>query len=223
MKTLDERRIILDRFFNSDKSLHALGKACKITWFDKFDEKFAKDKYAYFALEEKTEAIEKIVSSNLDDKQFADVLTSQQEKIKHFEIDRFIGEHYYFTPEEEFRNENKQLSIRKDIESAIKELGNRGYHFLQAIVNLHEQGKWDRAYGGATWVDILAEIRKLGGQYPSPRDIAILKSYKLYYKTGSRRYPTHTIPEEIIGIVKIVLKKWKSVNQTKMELTAQFK
>jgi len=47
------------------------------------------------------------------------------------------------------------------------------------------------------------------GKYPSPRHLAILKSYKIYYRTGSRRYPTHTIPEEMIPIIDIELEKWK--------------
>ena len=54
-------------------------------------------------------------------------------------------------------------------------------------------------------MDILAKIRELGGVYPSPRDLALLKSYRIYYKTGSRRYPTHTVPEEIIPVVEEVL------------------
>jgi len=57
-------------------------------------------------------------------------------------------------------------------------------------------------------VDILAKIRELGGNYPPPRDLALLKSYKIYYKTGSRRYPTHTVPEEIIPLVEEVLNQY---------------
>jgi hypothetical protein len=70
---------------------------------------------------------------------------------------------------------------------------------------------WDRAYGGVVWTDILAKMREIGGDYPAPRDVAIIKSYRIYYKTGSRRYPTHTIPEEIIPIVKDELKRQRLV------------
>jgi hypothetical protein len=38
----------------------------------------------------------------------------------------------------------------------------------------------------------------------------ILKSYGIYYKTGSRRYPTHTIPEEMIPTIEEELEKWKA-------------
>jgi len=209
MNSFDERKILLNRYFYHDRDFQSIGKACKISWFDRYDDKFAKDKYAYFSAEEKIEAIDKIASTDLNDREFADVLNSMKEKAI-TQIDRFTGEHIYFDPDVGFRGENRQPDFKKAVDGALKELGARGYYFLQAIINLYENRKWDRAYGGATWPDILAEIRRLGGQYPSPRDLAILKSFKLYYKTGSRRYPTHTIPVETLEIVKAILGEWKS-------------
>lgn len=44
---------------------------------------------------------------------------------------------------------------------------------------------------------------------PASRDFAILKSYRLHYKSGSNRYPTHSIPEEAIHAVKEALEKWQ--------------
>jgi len=213
MTVVQERKTILDRFFYRDRDIHAIGKACKIPWFDKYDEKFARDRYAYFTSEEKIEATEKIAASSISDQEFVDVLNLMRQKgslVFYDGIDRFLGEHYFFDSEEGFRAENRQDTVRDDVKNALRELKDRGYNFLQAVVDLYERGKWDRAYGGATWADILARVRGLGGGYPSPRDLAILKSYKLYYKTGSRRYPTHTIPEEILGPVEDVLKEWKA-------------
>lgn len=212
MEITNERKILLDRFFWRDRDLYAIGKACRIPWFDKFAEKFARDTYAYFSSQEKVEAIEKIATNNISEQEFVNALNYVKEKEASIslEIDRFRGERYSFDPDEGFRNEDQQLVVKEDVEHALGELGERGYRFLQAVVNLYRAGKSDRAYGGVTWADILAEIRELGGQYPSPRDIAILKSYKLYYKTGSRRYPTHTIPEEIIEVVETALKERKS-------------
>jgi len=127
---------------------------------------------------------------------------------RYLEIDRFVGEHYYFDPDVGVLLENRQSEVEKDIWKVLDETKGRCYYFLKAIVNLYPD-KWDKAYNGARWPDILAEIRRLGGEYPPPRDLALLKSYKLYYKTGSRRYPTHTIPEEIIPIVKRVLEQYE--------------
>jgi len=207
MERLEERRVILKRFFWSDRQLYQLGKLAGIEWFDIFERKFTRDEYAYFASEEKKEAIEKIVTLQ-DDGKFIEILNHPSVQPKFIEIDRFVGEHYFFDRNTGFKYADERESLRKDVRNALQETKPRGYFFLKAIIDLEAKGKWDRAYGGATWVDILSEIRQLEGKYPSPRDLAILRSYRIYYKTGSRRYPTHTIPEEMIPTVNEELRKW---------------
>ena len=97
--------------------------------------------------------------------------------------------------------------IRSKVKGVLKDTKGRTSYFLKAIIELYKDGSWDKAYGGATWEDMLSKIRELGGPYPSPRDLVILKSYDLYFKTGSRRYPTHTVPLEMIAIVNDELEK----------------
>jgi len=200
-----ERRLLLQRLFYRDRDLYKIGKLAGLEWFSRFEAKFERDRYAYFADEERKEAIERI-ASQLPDDIFIEIVNKVfREEERSVEIDRFIGEHYYFDLNTGLKLDNKQEELKKEIWSALEETDGRSYYFLKAIINLYREGKWDKAYGGATWVDILAEIRELKGVYPPPRDLALLKSYKIYYKTGSRRYPTHTIPEEIIPIVEEVL------------------
>ncbi|NHV98773.1 MAG: hypothetical protein HA496_03905 [Thaumarchaeota archaeon] len=200
-----ERRILLQRVFYKDRDLYKIGKFAGIAWFNKFEAKFERDIYAYFADEERREAVEKI-TLEVSDEKFIDAFNKVfKEEPRYIEIDRFIGEHYYFDVNTGLRLENRQENLKKEIRSALEETGKRGFYFLKAIIELYKEGKWDKAYGGATWADILAKIRELGGEYPAARDVALLKSYKIYYKTGSRRYPTHTIPEEIIPLVEKVL------------------
>jgi len=55
--------------------------------------------------------------------------------------------------------ENRQENLKKEIQNALEETGKRGFYFLKAIIELYKEGKWDKAYGGATWADILAKIR----------------------------------------------------------------
>lgn len=98
--------------------------------------------------------------------------------------------------------------LEKRLEMPSKKQNQEDIFFLKAIIDLEANGKWDQAYEGATWIDILSKIRQLEGKYPSPRDLAILRSYRIYYKTGSRRYPTHTVPKEMIPTVKDELNKW---------------
>ena len=202
-----ERKILIKRFFWKDRKIYEIGKRSGITWFEAFERKFIRDEYAYFASDEKNEAIEKIATL-VSDQKFIDVLNELGVDI--IEIDRFIGEHYFFGTDGIFKLKDRRDLTIESVKGALKETGDRGYHFLKSIINLYKDGKWDRAYGGATWVDILAEIRRIGGKYPSPRDIALLKSYKIYFKTGSRRYPTHTIPEEIIPTIDSELERWNT-------------
>jgi len=203
-----ERKILLRRIFHSDRDLYKIGKLADLAWFSRFGTKFERDKYAYFADDERKEVIENIVSELPDDR-FVEVVNKVfREEERYVEIDRFVGEYYYFDVSTGLRLENKLEELKKDVWDALGETSGRSYYFLKAIIELHKEGRWDKAYGGATWVDILAKIRELKGAYPPPRDLALLKSYKIYYKTGSRRYPTHTVPEEIIPVVEEVLERY---------------
>ena len=207
MDKIKEREIVIKRFFWGDRTIYRIGTLAKIDWFDKFDRKFARDTYAYFSTEEKKEAIEKITRS-ISDNKFIEILNGL-ELPGYMEIDRFIGEHYFFEKGIGFSLSDKRNALKNEVKKALEETKEMGYFFLKAIIELHKEEKWDKAYGGATWVDILAKIRELGGKYPSPRHLAILKSYKIYYKTGSRRYPTHTIPEEMIPTIESELERSK--------------
>jgi hypothetical protein len=200
-----ERKILLRRIFHSDRDFYKIGKLGGLAWFNKFEAKFERDKYAYFADEERKEALDKIVSE-LTDNQFIEIVNKVfSDETRYVGIDRFVGEHYYFDVGVGLKPDNRQAHLKEEILRALGETKGRSYWFLKAIIDLYKEDRWDKVSHGATWVDILAKIRELGGVYPPPRDLALLKSYKIYYKTGSRRYPTHTVPEEIIPVVEEVL------------------
>lgn len=207
---IDERGILLRRFFYDDRRLYKLGKVAGLKWFDNFDYRFGRDEYAFFAAEEKQEALTYLTNPReLNDEVFISAL-NEVGPPKYMEIDRFVGKCYYFDAGDGiFKLENRQSNVRKDVLGALEDTKGRAYYFLKAIIKLHDEGKWDKAYGGATWIDILAKIREIKGAYPAPRDIAIIKSYRIYYKTGSRRYPTHTVPREMIDIIKATLEEWE--------------
>lgn len=204
MDRLTERKILLKRFYKKDRELYQIGISVGISWFDKFNAKFSRDQYAYFSDDEKREAIERI-TQEVSDEKFVE--TINKVKPEYIRIDRFVGEHYYFDKKIGFKLADMQESLEKDVKRALEETSERGYYFLRAIIELYKEDGWDKAYGGATWIDILAKVREINGKYPSPRDLALLKSYKIYYRTGSRRYPTHTIPEEMIQTLEKILLK----------------
>lgn len=206
-----ERRILLRRFFYDDRRLYRLGKAAGLSWFNGLDYRFGRDEFAYMAMEEKREAMDNLSNpSMLSDRDFISAL-NRVGPPKYMVIDRFVGRYYYFDSRGEgiFKLENRQDEVRRDVLGALEDTKGRAYYFLKAIIKLYYEGRWDRAYMGATWIDILGKIREMGGAYPAPRDLAIIKSYRIYYKTGSRRYPTHTVPEEMISIVDEVLDGWE--------------
>lgn len=211
MDSAVERGILIRRFLLSDRSLYVLGRKLQLSWFDRYEPKFSKDTYAYFTAEEKIEAIE-LLCKQPDDSGFVTALNDLG-PIKYLDIDSFVGERYFFDGSK-FSLEDSRQQVRDHVRGAIKETRGRGAIFLRAIISLHRAGMWDKAYGGATWPHILASIREMGGSYPSPRDLSILKSYKIYYKTGSRRYPTHTVPEEMIPSIEEVLRKSPETKNT---------
>jgi len=203
MEEAEERKLLLRRLFYSDRDLFEVGKDCGIDWFNQFEKKFAKDLYAYFSDEERKIALEKLATEPNSQAFVQAVNKVFGKKPRYLEIDRFVGEHFYFDGKE-VKLEDRREWLKEEVRKAIKETKGRAVYFLRAIISLYPDF-WDKAYGGASWDKILAAIRSLGGTYPSPRDLAILKSYGIYFKTGSRRYPTHTVPEEMIPVIKEVL------------------
>lgn len=203
MNRSEELGFLLDRFFWRDRDLYLLGTTLRIDWFSRFKEKFERDRYAYFTSEEKVEA-KRNVTNEASDEDLISAANSVQLPTS-LDVDRFVGERYYFDRSVGFQLSDRRGELRTRTKDALDQTGNTGFAFLKAIIDLYRKGMWDNAYGGATWANILAAMRDHGGGYPSPRHIVILKSYGLYYKTGSNRYPTHTVPEEMIPTIKEVL------------------
>jgi hypothetical protein len=204
MDALAERKILLKRFYYTDRALFDLGCALNIPWFQHLAPRFQRDTYAYLTAEEKLEAID-LLCKQADDTTFVSALN----RVAHpdyLQIGRFVGNRYFFDGSK-FYLEDKRLGLRKNVVAVLSETDGRVAVLLRALISLYHANKWDKAYGGAAWPDILESIREIGGSYPSPRDLAILKSYKIYYRTGSRRYPTHTIPEEMITTIEEVIKE----------------
>jgi hypothetical protein len=200
---LAERKILLRRFCYTDRAIFDLGRGLNIPWFQHLAPRFQRDTYAYFTPEEKLEATD-LLCKETDDTTFVSALNRVVHP-NYLEIGRFVGGRYFFDGSK-FYLEDRRPALRKDVEAVLGETEGRVAVFLRALISLYHANRWDKAYGGAAWPDILEGIREIGGSYPSPRDLAILKSYRIYYRTGSRRYPTHTIPEEMIPTIEEVVR-----------------
>lgn len=202
---IEERRILLFRFYSG--KLYEIGKFLDISWFNQFDEAFEFAGCVPLYGDNEKEALNLIVNS-ISDKKLEEVFERFEPNL--WNIESFLGKYYTFV-NGKFSIGSKHNEIRKDVLKALSETGERGYAFLKAIISLYEEGKCDSVYGGAKFSDIVAKLREITGRstMPSPMDYVLFNSYKIYYKTGSNKYPTHTIPPESIPTVKHALEEFK--------------
>jgi hypothetical protein len=148
-----ERKIILRRLFQYNEDLYKIGRLAGLDWFNRFEAKFKSGEYAYFTSDEREEAIERI-ASELPDSKFIEMVNNVFKEVeRRLKIDRFVGEHYYFDVSAGLKFDNKQEELKKEIWEVLEITNGRTYHFLKAIIKLYKEGRWDRAYGGATWWD----------------------------------------------------------------------
>lgn len=212
---IEERKILLRRFFQSGEKLYNIGKFLDINWFNQFDEEFKSREWLYISSDKEKEAID-IIADSISDEQLRYIFEKFEPSL--WGIDCFRGKHYSFE-NGVFEIKNRQNEVREAVIEVLGVTGERGYAFLKAIINIYEEGKWDSAYGGAEFSNIIAKMREIIGKHtmPSPRDYPLFSSYKLYYKTGSNKYPTHTIPMEIIPVVKEALEEWREQRKAKKE------
>ena len=182
-RKIEERRILLSRFFSN--KLYGIGTFLDIAWFDQFDDVFEPASEVYLYGEKKEGALKSIVNTITDEK-LKEIFEIFDPSL--WGIDSFFGRYYTFV-NGKFEIGGKQDKVREDVIDALSQVGERGYAFLKAIIDLYEEGRWD--YGGAKFSDIVAKMRENTGKgtHPSSRDYVTFNSYKIYYKTGSNKYP----------------------------------
>lgn len=202
---IEERRILLFRFYSG--KLYEIGKFLDISWFNQLDEEFKSGGWIFLYGDNEKEALN-LIANSISDKKLEEVFDRFEPNL--WSIESFLGKYYTFV-NVKFRIGSNHNAVRRDVLKALSETGERGYAFLKAIISLYEEGKSDSLYGGAKYSDIVAKMREItgGSIRPSPMDFMLFNSYKIYYKTGSNRYPTHTIPPESIPAVKQALEEFK--------------
>lgn len=207
-----ERVLLIRRFAHEDVLLYRLAKELGIDVASKYDkayEEYLKYGYSfYMPLEERTILIEEI-AKRISDEKLLDLFN--QLRPRDILGIGFRGRYYVYEEGRGLRLENGWESVKKDVQEALEITKERGYAFLKALILLHKEGKWKGDYYGARYDEIIAKMREVLGEtvFPAPRDFIVLRSYRIYYKSGSRKHPTHSIPEEIIPAVEEALEEWR--------------
>lgn len=205
-----EKERIIRRFIKGSRELYRLGKVLGIEWLHKYDEDYLRSQmsqsYFYIPSEDEEKLVREIASRISDEalKESFDTLQPRD-----WLGCGFRGRYYAYREGEGLRFEDSWPQVKKDVMEVLAQLGERGYLFLKAILELNQEGKWSGDYFGASYSEVLAKMRQLAGRpvMLAPRDFTILKSYRVYYKSGSNRYPTHSIPEEAIPAIKEALEE----------------
>lgn len=207
-----ERVLLIRRFIHEDILLYRLAKELGIDMASKYDKAYEEHlKYGYsfyIPLEERAILIEEI-AKKISDEKLLDLFNEfKPEDILGI---GFRGRYYVYERGKGLRLENGWESVKKDTWEALEITEERGYAFLKAIILLYKEGKWKGDYYGARYDEVIAKMRDILGKtvFPAPRDFIVLRSYGIYYKSGSRKHPTHSIPEEIIPAVEETLEEWR--------------
>jgi len=128
----------------------------------------------------------------------------------------FRGNYYVYLGDGDFQLKSSWSDVKKDAHELLNKGGERIYAFLKAVIELTEEMLKKHGPGycylyGPNYGSILKRMHEILGRLETllPRDFVLLKASGVYYKSGSRRHPGHSIPLEIIPAVKEVLEEWK--------------
>ncbi|MCC6015095.1 MAG: hypothetical protein LM564_05270 [Desulfurococcaceae archaeon] len=132
----------------------------------------------------------------------------------------FRGNYYTYFGDGNLQFRSSWGEVKRDVYEVLEQGGERIYAFLRAIVELTEEllKKHGPRYcyiSGPDYGSILRRMREILGRFEAltPRDFAMLKAFGIYYKSGSRRYPGHSVPLEIIPAVKEALEEWRRTRE----------
>jgi hypothetical protein len=105
-------------------------------------------------------------------------------------------------------------NVYNDTISVIKETKGRAYCFLRILVDLYYKNPKPDSFYGFTFEELLKKTVEYTGSTKTiaPRDWTILKAYRIYFKTGGKKYPEHAIPIECVPAIDKALEDYKNKN-----------
>ena len=216
---LRERMMLLTRFMR-DEDLVEIALELDLTehivsYRESYEVAKSKGSSFYLPYGEREKLIA-IIAKKITDEKLAELFNRLRPEDRLTDIKCFRGRYYTYCEGGEFLLRGSWDDVKRDVFEALEQTKERGYAFLKAIIVLTKNmmKKRDIEYCylyGPSYSDILKVMRAEVGRFiaPSPRDFAVLKACQIYYKSGSRRYPGHSIPLEILPAVEDALKEWK--------------
>jgi hypothetical protein len=130
---------------------------------------------------------------------------------RYAEFDVFRGYHFYYKLGDELKEECKWDEVYENTLKALEDTKGRIKPFLKALIALYTEEKPSLTLGYSL-NRIQEKIIELEGRVRNltPVDYVALKAYKIYYKTGSRRYPIHALPVESIPPIEKALEDFRA-------------
>lgn len=216
-----ERFLLLNRFSFSDKQLYEFADtlASKDERLSVFVEKYRPDYEAHerrgysFTLryDDKRELIRELSRAS-DDEGLVRFFNYNAPGYDYTGLGKFRGRFYTYTMGGKLELRCEWDDVYQDTLKAIEETKERAKYFLWAIIRIYSIDKFEKyTYSyGPPLSEIQSVIKDMVGRTVrlAPQDYVILKAYRLYYKSGSKRYPGHSIPFEIISPVEKALEKF---------------
>jgi len=216
---LRERVMLLTRYMRDEDLVEIaleLGLAEMVAKYrDRYELAKKRGSGFYLPYGEREKLIEAIAKKITDEK-LAEIFNRLKPEDRLRDIKRFRGRYYTYHEGGEFLLHGSWDEVKRDVFEALEQTKERGYAFLKAIITLTKDmmKKHNIEYCylyGPSYSEVLRVMRAILGRFvsPSPRDFAVLKACQIYYKSGSRKYPGHSIPLEIIPAVEEALEEWK--------------
>jgi hypothetical protein len=206
-----EKRLLFARL--SDEDLVCVAAEAGLAYSDLCEEAHRRGSI-YIPSELKKKIIDELVEKVSDEK-LVETFKRIKPRIFWGELP-FRGNYYTYLGDGNLQLKSSWNDVKKDVHDILKEGGERIYAFLRAIIELTEEMLKTSEPGylyifGPDYGSILRKMRDILGRIEmlTPRDFAVLKASGIYYKSGSRRHPTHSILLETIPAVKEALEEWK--------------
>jgi hypothetical protein len=205
-----ERVLLLSRLIN-EGDLVCVAAAAGLTEYDELCKK-ARQGSVYLSDEARSRIIKDLMK--IEDEKLVEAFRKTEPRL--YPDLPFRGNYYTYLGDGDLQLKSSWSEVKRDVHELLEKGGERMYAFLKAVVELTEEllKKHGPRYCyifGPDYGSIVRRMREILGRLetPLPRDFVLLKASGIYYKSGSRRYPSHSILLETLPAVKEALEEWE--------------